>query len=43
METVEAREKLKRKFIEEKIAQLKEKKRLEKEEKKKKVKTKEAK
>ena len=43
METVEAREKLKRKFIEEKIAQLKEKKRLEKEEKKKKIKTKEAK
>lgn len=43
METVEAREKLKRKFIEEKIAQLKEKKRLEKKEKKKKVKTKEAK
>lgn len=43
METVEAREKLKRKFIEEKIAQLKEKKRLEKEEKKKKMKTKEAK
>jgi hypothetical protein len=42
METVEAREKLKRKFIEEKIAQLKEKKRLEKKEKKK-VKTKEAK
>ncbi|CAL6285197.1 unnamed protein product [Bathycoccus prasinos] len=39
METVEAREKLKRKFIEEKIAQLKEKKRLEKEEKRKKVKT----
>ena len=43
METVEAREKLKRKFIEEKIAQLKEKKRLEKKEKKKKVKAKEAK
>ncbi|CAL6285182.1 unnamed protein product [Bathycoccus prasinos] len=39
METVEAREKLKRKFIEEKIAQLKENKRLEKEEKRKKVKT----
>ena len=43
METVEAREKLKRKFIEEKIAQLKEKKRLEKAEKKKTMKTKEAK
>ena len=36
METVEAREALKKKFIQEKIAQLKEKKRLEKEEKKKK-------
>jgi hypothetical protein len=40
METVEAREALKKKFIQEKIAQLKEKKRLEKEEKKKRKKEK---